>query len=251
MMSIDSYLNSFQKISLDEAMSVSLMSRVDKKFVFSIKQISKLLIDLMDFYNILEINKSKIQKYNSLYYDTVDRFFFFQHHNNRVNRHKVRFREYVGSGLSFLEVKCKNNKKKTIKNRIQVDTISSDGLSEEQKQYIDTILGKKLILVPQQYVSFDRVTLINKLKTERLTIDLNLEFSNNIKSGRMTDIVIAEIKKDRSSYSSQFTKVAKSHAIYPFRISKYCMSTIKLNPGIKHNRFKEKLLLINKIKELT
>ena len=82
-----------------------------------------------------------IQDYRSLYYDTVDRQFFLDHHNERVNRYKVRFREYVNSGLSFLEVKCKNNKKKTIKNRIQVDAISSDGLSEEQKQYIDTILG--------------------------------------------------------------------------------------------------------------
>ena len=35
----------------------------------------------------------------------------------RVNRHKIRFREYVDSGLVFLEVKCKNNKGKTIKKR--------------------------------------------------------------------------------------------------------------------------------------
>ena len=41
--------------------------------------------------------------------------FFLDHHNRRVNRNKIRFREYVGSNLTFLEVKTKNNKGKTIK----------------------------------------------------------------------------------------------------------------------------------------
>jgi hypothetical protein len=37
--------------------------------------------------------------------------------------------------------------------------------------------------------------------------------------------------------------------ILPIRISKYCMTTLQLNPDVKQNRFKEKLLFINKLKQ--
>ena len=125
-MNLDSFLSKFNTVSLNDIKSVSLMNRIDTKFVFSIKQLPGLIAELNDSYNLLEVNGNKIQEYNSLYYDTVDRVFFLQHHNDRINRNKVRFREYVGSGLVFLEVKLKNNKKKTIKSRIKVDSIENN-----------------------------------------------------------------------------------------------------------------------------
>ena len=91
---------------------------------------------------------------------------------------------------------------------------------------------------------------MDKLYKERLTIDLNLEFSKEQKSGNFENIVVAEIKTERSNMSSVFKSVAKERYIKPIRLSKYCMTTIDLEPSIKHNRFKEKLLLINKLKQL-
>ena len=109
-MDIISYLKDFKKIHLTDMKSVELMNRIDKKFVFKSEKLPKLLNELSEFYNILEVNGNTIQEYKSLYYDTEDRTFFLEHHNERVNRYKVRFREYVGSNLFFLEIKCKNNK---------------------------------------------------------------------------------------------------------------------------------------------
>ena len=57
------------------------------------------------------------------HYDTDDRKFYLDHHNQRVNRNKVRFREYEGSKLTYLEIKHKNNKGKTIKKRTKVNNI--------------------------------------------------------------------------------------------------------------------------------
>ena len=84
----------------------------------------KLLEKMQAFYKVLEVNGERIQTYRSLYFDTEDRKFYIDHHNSRVNRNKIRFREYVSSGLTFLEVKLKNNKGKTIKKRIKVAAIS-------------------------------------------------------------------------------------------------------------------------------
>jgi len=249
-MNIKESLSQFNTVSLEELNSVRLMNRMDLKFVFSQLKLPKLLCELSEFYNVLEINNIKTQTYKSLYYDTVDHVFFLEHHNNRVNRHKVRFREYVGSGLTFLEVKFKNNKGKTIKKRIKVEKIPAS-LSLDQKEYVNQIIGKKMDLISQHWVNFDRITFVDKLNTERLTIDLKLNFSNQFNSGSFDDIVIAEIKKERSSQSSKFTYIAKRHHISPTRLSKYCMSTIELDPTVKHNRFKKKVLLINKLKQVS
>lgn len=248
-MNIEKSLNQFKTISLEDINEVSLMNRIDVKFAFSKSKLIQILSELSSFYHVLTINNIQIQEYSSLYYDTIDRLFFLQHHNNRVNRYKIRFRKYVDSGLTFLEIKLKNNKGKTIKNRMRVNDIPML-LSSDQKEYIKESIGKDLILTPQHWINFRRITFVNKSHTERLTIDLDLNFSNNSIHGSFENVIIAEIKKERSSQSSKFTYIAKKYHILPTKLSKYCMSTIDLNPSVKHNRFKKKVLLINKIKKL-
>ena len=120
----------FSPITLNEMDEVKLMSRTDTKFVFQLSKLPKLLLQLQPFYNVLTINSKVIHDYKSLYYDTEERKFYIDHHNSRVNRNKIRFREYVDSGLTFLEVKLKNNKGRTIKKRMKVDAISKK-LSKE------------------------------------------------------------------------------------------------------------------------
>ena len=163
---------------------------------------------MQPFYKILEINNQLIHSYKSLYYDTEDRKFYLDHHNNRVNRNKVRFREYVGSNLTFLEIKLKNNKGRTIKKRMKVDSIVKQ-LSTEHKQYIKKVVGSEINLLAQQKINFDRITFVHKKNKERLTIDLDLTFQNDLNKGDLKKIVIAEVKQERMSRSSDFIRIAK------------------------------------------
>ena len=50
---------------------------------------------------------------------------YLAHQNGRVIREKIRVRTYVSSGLTFLEVKNKNNKGRTDKKRIRVQGVNS------------------------------------------------------------------------------------------------------------------------------
>ena len=226
---------------------VKLMSRTDTKFAFKANKMPLLLQELMPFYRILAIDGKLIHDYKSLYYDTDNRKFYLDHHNGRVNRNKIRFREYVGSKLTFLEIKLKNNKGKTIKKRIKVDAISKE-LSEKQQNYIEKIIGKPINVNPKQWINFSRITFVHKTQKERLTMDVNLTFENENEKGDLKNIVIAEVKQERMSRSSDFMRIAKEMSILPIKISKYCISTLSLNPELKHNKFKEKLLFINKLK---
>ena len=240
-------LNKFETITLSEMDDVKLMSRTDTKFVFNFLRLPEFLEKLSRFYKVLLIDGNLIHDYKSLYFDTDDRKFYIEHHNRRVNRNKIRFREYVGSGLTFLEIKLKNNKGKTIKKRIKVDSISEE-ITEQQQKYIDKIVGYPIEVSAKQWINFSRVTFVHKTQKERLTMDVNLTFNNKKDEGDLKNIVIAEVKQERMSRSSDFMRVAKEMSILPMRLSKYCMSTLSLNPKLKKNRFKEKSLFINKLK---
>ena len=240
-------ISEFNPISLKEMDGVKLMNRTDTKFVFHIDKLSLLLQNMIPYYKVLLINNECIHDYKSLYYDTDDRKFYLDHHNQRVNRNKIRFREYIGSGLTFLEIKLKNNKGKTIKKRIKVKRINEE-LSNDNKEYIDSIIKNKLDLSAKQWINFSRITFVHKAQKERLTMDVNLTFNNHKNKGDFKELVIAEVKQERMSRSSDFMRIAKEMGVLPTRLSKYCMSTLELNPEIKKNRFKQKTLLINKLK---
>ena len=247
MINLPQIVTNFLPISLDEMDDVKLMSRTDTKFAFKANKMPLLLQELMPFYRILAIDGKLIHDYKSLYYDTDNRKFYLDHHNGRVNRNKIRFREYVGSKLTFLEIKLKNNKGKTIKKRMKVDAISKE-LSEKQQNYIEKIIGKPINVNPKQWINFSRITFVHKTQKERLTMDVNLTFENENEKGDLKNIVIAEVKQERMSRSSDFMRIAKEMSILPIKISKYCISTLSLNPELKHNKFKEKLLFIKKLK---
>lgn len=225
---------------------VKLMNESDTKFVFSQRVLLEVLPKLQASYRILEIEGVRLGAYKSLYYDTEDFQFYHQHHNGKTNRNKVRFREYIGSGLSFLEVKRKNNKGKTIKKRIRVDEIK-ESLEGENKAFVDKVVGENLNLIPKHWNRFSRITLVHKQQKERLTIDVNFQFQDTSQEHEINGMVIAEVKQEKKSRSSDFMKIIKQEGVQPFRISKYCIATASLYPHLKRNNFKRKFLHLDKI----
>jgi len=239
-------LNKFDPVSLDELNGAEFMKRTDTKFIFSSEQFVKLLPDLVEFYKILEVSEIRLAHYENVYFDTPDLKFFNDHHRKKLNRHKVRIRNYTTSDLSFLEIKFKNNKGVTIKKRKKI---------ERFKNYLDsvdfTFIGKHMsndiVLKASSRNEFSRITLLSKTNLERLTIDFSLNFFDDKNSHSDEKLVIAELKQERSSRRSDFYSLIKTMHIQPFRVSKYCIGMSYLNDDIKSNRFKPKLLKINKL----
>jgi len=230
--------------------SVKLMNRTDTKFVFPLTTLIKILPKLVKHYRVLEINGVRLNAYRSLYFDTEDFQFYHQHHNGKTNRNKVRFREYVDSGLSFLEVKSKNNKGKTIKKRIKVKEIT-ESLDGSNLDFVNKAIGSEIPLKPQHWNKFSRITFVHKRRKERLTVDVNFRFEDiNSTKNNLGDMVIAEVKQAKRNLSSNFIRIIKEERIHPFRISKYCMATATLFPQLKKNKFKRKFLHLDKLQTI-
>ena len=241
----------FETIDLKGLDEVSLLNRVDTKYIFNISRLPDLLKCLQAHYRVLEVNVIRICGYDSLYFDTSDHKFYLAHHNKKGNRYKLRQRHYQSTDLSFLEVKFKTNKKRTIKYRFKRSEIT-DLLNVEDVNALSQSTGMDADgLQPMLWVFFKRMTFANRQMDERLTLDFNLHFkSMEGKTIGCPDYAIAEVKQSRSNGNSAVRRCLKRMRIPPSRISKYCLGSVMLfGNEIKHNRFKAKLRKLQKIKE--
>ena len=244
---ISNLLSSFDPISLNEMDEVKLMNRVDTKFAFSMKQFLDLLPELSEHYRVLEIEGTRTPFYESLYLDDDQFSFFKDHHNGRSNRFKVRFRKYVESNLIFLEIKQKV-KGRTHKKRIKVDRIP-DQLETVHQEFINSVIKDSHEIHPVMWNSFHRVTLVNRVEKERLTLDFELTFKWGEEVHQFDNLIIAELKQESVNRDTAFFRIMKRRIIRPYRLSKYCIGSIELYgaPILKFNRFKRKLLQLKKI----
>ena len=242
-------LSTFAPISLEQMSGVKLMNRTDTKFVTTTERLRLLLQMARNDYYVQEIDGIRNLEYDTTYFDTTAFDMYNQHQWNHTNRQKIRFRTYCISGLQFMEVKTKNNHGRTKKKRIEVTDM--DVMEPTKHNFLDNHLRYKAEkLQPTLNNHFSRVTLVNKAKTERLTIDSGLHF-NNMVSGiekDMGNLVIVELKRDGQAYSPVLEMLRQLH-IHPHGFSKYCMGSALTNPELSVNRFKRKLIEINKIIE--
>jgi hypothetical protein len=238
-------LSSFEPISLKEMDRVKLMNRVETKFLFGVDRLMEILEELKEDYQVVKIEENMLPTYRSLYFDNPAFFFYNEHHRERTSRYKVRYRTYVDSNLSFLEVKHKY-KGRTNKKRIKVDAVYND-IPTLHRDFLKKSLVPKSDLQPVMTNSYKRITLVSKHSIERLTLDIDLSFQFGETQKDLKNIVIAELKQERVTRDSPFYKVVRQKEMRPYRLSKYCMGIIKLygQENIKYNRFKKKLLRLN------
>ncbi len=241
---INDLLGKFEPVSLAEMDCVKLMDRTDVKFILSFSKLEPVLRALSDHYNVLTINGLKVFNYRTDYFDTSNLDMFFDHHNGKLNRFKIRQREYLESNLSFLEVKFKSNKGRVIKDRIErsySDHNAFSGFINKHTPYNPEDLSLTIIN------RFNRFTLVDKCMRERVTIDFNLAFADNMHDLLLHGLVIIEVKQNKTDKQSEIFNVLKSNVIRPASISKYCLGMSMLNQNTKINNFKKTILVINKL----
>lgn len=256
-------LTNYQPITLEEMSGIRLMNRTETKFVTNIATLRKLLKLAVWQYRAQEIEGKRQARYYTMYFDTPDMQMYTCHHSGHANRQKLRIRSYVDSGLNFLEVKTKNNHKRTRKKRTTMfdfdplapaRDIAFDSHDDNFREY-DSFLRENLWYKPEIMEEaienrFNRITLVNNNKTERLTIDTDLCF-HNIHTGNdcsLPELAIIELKRD-GLVPSPILSLLNELRIKPLGFSKYCIGTALTNPDIRQNRFKQRLHALGKLAE--
>lgn len=248
MINLSEILFEYPPISLKEMSGITLMNRTDTKFITSFQILEEVLLTVKRDYQVQDIDHCRIASYHTTYLDTIQRDMYLAHHNGHKVREKIRTRTYLASNLTFLEVKNKNNKGRTDKKRIRIqslDTIKQDGGDEFLNCHAWFSHEE---LLPMLENSFHRITLVNKCMTERLTIDTDIHFRCLLTghTASLDNIVVIELKRDGYTFSP-IGSVFRDLHIQPSGFSKYCIGSILTSPSLKRNRMKAKLRKVEKI----
>ena len=246
--SLNSILSNFHAHQLADLDKANLMDRVDVKFMLPMTALPVLLTQLQSHYSVLEIKGKRVSKYYNQYFDTKGMDFYQEHHNGKLNRFKVRQRTYVDTDTTFLEVKFKNNKKRTIKTRVNCpqDAKSDDSCHQFIYQEMDTSFNDLEI---SQQSGYNRIALANEASAERLTLDFNLWYQRGNNDPKVTPagFFIAELKQYKRSKLSPFFQLMSKNNIFPASFSKYCIGCALLYKNtIKTNQFKSVLAQVQR-----
>lgn len=247
-----SVLDQMQPIGLDDMKAVRLMNRVDQKYMASVSQLEELLSRVADSYYVQHVAGDPLAPYRTLYFDTEDLRMYTMHHNQKLNRQKLRVRTYRSTDTTFFEIKNKDNKKKTRKVRIPIDVAMFDGALSvpEVTQFVNNNTPYPVDSLHQCLENrFERITLVDKGMSERITIDRGITFHNRA-TGIEADIsklLVIEVKHEVGAPMSNIERALHDLHVLPRRMSKYCIGTALTDPAAKRNRFKPKLLHIEKI----
>lgn len=237
-------------ITLEQMRTVKLMNRVDTKYVADEGQIMAFLERAAEYgYRVQITNGVRAARYDTRYFDTADRAMYIAHHNQQLTRQKIRTRHYEDGSACYLEVKNKSNRGRTKKVRIEIPhdqlmalntTEATTFLTAESRYEIST-------LSPALSTRFVRITLVNPMLTERVTIDLGLEYSDLMggRNAAIQGMTIVEIKQDGNTTSTA-KEILLGLRVKPMRISKYCLGTALTVEGIKRNRMLQKIRNIEK-----
>ncbi len=242
-----------EPIGLDDMKAVRLMNRVDQKYMASAGELEEILERVASGYYVQHIDGSPIAPYKTLYFDTDGLSMYTMHHNKKLNRQKLRVRTYRSTNTTFFEVKNKDNKKKTHKVRIPIGVEMFDCALEVGE--VSRFVGEN---TPYPVASlheclenrFERITLVDKRMNERVTIDRGVAFHNRATEidADISHLLVIEVKHEVGAPMSDIERALHDMHILPRRMSKYCIGTALTDPAAKSNRFKPKLMYIEKLK---
>jgi VTC domain len=234
----------FQAISLDDLnYGSAMLTRLDNKYLVHHQVLQAALQDFAKHFDILEINKNRLFTYESCYFDDANLRCYFDHHQGRRQRIKIRTRKYVESDLCFVEIKLKNSRGITIKKRLaypvnQFGELNSTALAYIDEQHFELYgRGFSNVLQPTLRMSYERATLVAKQGGERVTIDRQIRFNHESQTYATNDDIVVIETKSKNGNGIADALLRKLHQHPSNKCSKYCVGMCITQQVNRFNNF--------------
>lgn len=222
-------------ISLPELVErAALLHRVDRKYVVPV-EVAHGLGDVVPVdTRVLEIGGRRRFSYRSVYLDTPDYQSFHVSGRSRRRRWKVRSREYVDTGTSWLEVKTRAARGVTLKQRIEHPDAEASGLTPEGLEFVGSIIGTEVasVLRPVLVTRYDRTTFFLPASSSRTTIDVDLGWTSLRTQGDLHRRARAIVETKTGSTPSEVDRLLWARGYRPVRISKFGVGLAALHPDL-------------------
>jgi hypothetical protein len=242
---IEQIVSAFEPVTLPDISASALLNRTDKKFLLPVHRIPELLLAIEPYYRVLNIHGKNIHTYETLYFDTPDFRLYREHHIGKPNRMKIRYRRYVTGDEVFFEIKHKLSGFRTGKTRIPRKMMVFE-LSAAEWELVHTNAKGIYGLEKKLNTVFERITLINKERAERVTIDTGLQFNNFTGTVAYPNTAIVEVKQNSLNTQTPVTIALRNMSCKQCSFSKYAIGTALLEQSVKHNLLKPAILQLQR-----
>ena len=256
-------LQNMSPISLEQLnATMSLMERIDKKYIMHMDELPEMIKELWDDYYVLNIQDKQVFSYDNVYMDTKDYAFYMQHQNGHKPRTKVRSRYYIDSNLAFFEFKQKSDDV-TRKFRYQYEVENHWVMNNEMIKFFEWLYSSfynvtpKELIFPSLWTRYRRCTLCSKANDERITIDFDITLRDLRSKGKkvklpeikLNNLVIVESKSTHINCNSH-TTLANMGIEASKKCSKYCMAMIYYKRAQEFDSFEKTIEKVDKIRSI-
>jgi len=231
-------LANLDPVSLDILIeSADLQTRRDRKYLVPLSLLGSLIKGTSR--KALDIDGKRSFRYESVYFDTPALVSYQAAAHRRRLRFKVRTRSYLDSGVSWLEVKTRDQRGLNAKERLAYDIEQRATLAAPGLHFLRTyeqIAPSSHELHATLTTRYHRATLLDEGSGSRTTIDTNVEWETPAGSRTgLPGLAIVETKTDGAS--CEIDHRLWSMHIRPRKISKYCTGLAALTPGLPANKW--------------
>lgn len=222
----------------------ALMTRTDRKYLVPTAAARDLVEALGTRLRVLEIDGRRAFRYRSTYFDTASLAAFHGAATGRRRRYKVRRRDYVDTGTSFLEVKTRTGRGDSSKQRIALERPELPDLPRHALDFVASTLTMARCAVPEEPLvpvldtAYDRTTLLVEDESSRLTIDAELTWRDPIDPRHrrdLGDLLVIETKGGTGPGAADRVLWSLGHR--PVRLSKFGTGLGLLRPELPVNRW--------------
>lgn len=234
----------FSPLSLDQLnQKAAMLERLDNKYVVRADVLQEAIKALAARFDILDMDGTRAFTYETCYFDDEALHSYFDHHQGRRRRCKVRVRKYTDAQLCFVEVKLKDKRGLTVKKRLKYSMDKYGTLDDSAWQHIrqsyEALYGEAFphMLAPVIEMRYQRITLVAREGGERMTIDCHLQFQAHGRTHTTgPDVFVVETKSANGNGVAD--KILRHLHQHPTKsCSKYCVGMAVLQTVDRHNKF--------------
>ncbi len=220
----------FTPATKHELERAALTRRYDRKFLLDIGGAAAVVSAAGHEYRVVLARGERFALYDTIYFDTPSLRFYHDHRRGRRPRVKLRIRNYIDRELSMLELKVKNSRGETQKDRWERPEMTSElsDLDIECLRGARPGLFSEGSLVAAARTVFYRLMLINANTVERATLDFGLTLERGSDRCSLDGTVVVEVKDGGRGARSPLVSALRQHGARALPFSKYCMAVALL-----------------------
>jgi VTC domain len=238
----------FDPVSLKELEANSgMLERIDNKYVVDQSVLRMAVPELAKHFDILEIDGRRNFTYDTCYFDDTQSRCYYDHHQARSKRVKVRMRRYLDAGLCFVEVKLKDRRGTTVKKRLRCAEAQFGALDQTARNFVNDVYSALYKRDFPHEIScnldmrYQRLTLVAKDGGERMTLDNRVRFLMD-GDARDVDERLFIIEAKSAKGNGKADRILRRLHQHPTKhVSKYCMGLATMSEGLKQNNFRRAL----------